>query len=170
MSAALIRGTAAAAILCLASACGASAAGASAAGPAAGPASASSTTSTSTSAAKAAGASPAGSPSPVVVEGNPIQNHGSRTVTGQRDTAMQVGDFYFSPSILIGSPGQRLTVHLHNIGQASHTFTISSEHVNVVLSAGQRANVTVTFPQHGSLPFICQYHIGAGMAGLLEVG
>lgn len=146
----------AASLLSVVTACGASAPGHVAA------------RSSPTSGASAAAAAPTPMPSPILVDGNKIQDHGSRTVTGLTSTTMQVSDFYFSPSVLVGSPGQRLTLHLHNVGQAEHTFTISAQNVNAVLDPGQTATVTVTFPRHGTLPFLCQYHVGAGMAGLLE--
>lgn len=108
-------------------------------------------------------------PTPLTVSGYEIQYHGERDVTDASSTEVVMQDIYFEPSVLIGSPGQKLQVKLVNKGHIEHTFTIDGQHIDAVLGAGKTATVTVTFPQSGRTPFVCRYHIGAGMAGVLAV-
>ncbi|MGH3096990.1 MAG: cupredoxin domain-containing protein [Streptosporangiales bacterium] len=106
-------------------------------------------------------------PTPITVKGKQIQYHGQRSVVGKKTTTVEMDDVYFSPSVLIGSPGQKLQVTVVNEGDIEHTFTIASQDVDVELGAGEKKQVTVRFPSSGRTPWICRYHISGGMAGIL---
>jgi plastocyanin len=90
-------------------------------------------------------------------------------VSGQPTFAMSAVDYSFSPSTLTGTAGQKLTITVRNDGTATHTFTIDSQHVDVEIPPGQSEDVTVTFPQSGSVEFHCRFHVSLGMTGKLEV-
>lgn len=107
-------------------------------------------------------------PTPVKVSGHEIQYHGQRDVRADTTTTVEMGDFYFSPSVLVGTAGQTLKVTVKNTGHAQHNFTYG-KNVNVDLSSGDSKSVSVTFPSDGTAPFVCSFHIGAGMAGELVV-
>jgi plastocyanin len=62
-----------------------------------------------------------------------------------------------------------VTVHLENQGAAEHNFSISSEKISKNLQSGGTADVKVTFPKSGVLPFFCQFHTTLGMNGGLKV-
>lgn len=113
-------------------------------------------------------ATPVTVPTPVMVKGKAIQYHGQRDVRQDQTTTVEMGDFYFAPSVLIGAPGESLKITLKNTGQAEHNFTFGSD-IDADVAAGESMTVTVTFPDSGTAPFICSFHIGAGMAGELAV-
>ena len=90
-------------------------------------------------------------------------------VTGKAELEMEVDDFYFEPAALTGEAGQELTLVLENEGDAAHTVTIEDQDIDEELQAGDETEVTVTFPDSGSVEYICRFHVGGGMKGTLEV-
>ena len=89
----------------------------------------------------------------------------------------------FGPSVLIGSPGQKIKLtgfdaprpsdvagtSIHNF-KISDTGDFSSDHE--LLSDWKEAKgseFTVTFPEEGKLAFYCSYHLRIYMAGMLIV-
>ncbi len=125
---------------------------------------------TSSPPASAPASEPAGPvvPTPITVQGNEVQYHGEQTVSEQASTDMEVNDFFFSPTVLVGTAGQTLTINLNNVGKVQHTFTVKDQ-VDVVLDGGAKMSVEVTFPKSGVLDYVCRFHIGSGMAGQLAV-
>ena len=122
------------------------------------------TTSTSTSAAApaATSATPAGSPVPT----SPAP---AADVAGKTSFTIDTYDNFFSPNTLTGSAGQKLSLTIDNKGTAAHTFTITSQNVDVTLMPGTSQTVRVTFPKSGSTPFVCRFHESMGMVGQLQV-
>jgi plastocyanin len=97
------------------------------------------------------------------------EDHGAVDLSGQSETSLELDDFYFEPTILIGEPGQTINIELENDGQAPHTFTTADGSVDEELQAGQSVEVDVTFPDSGALAFECRFHAGQGMIGALSV-
>ena len=97
------------------------------------------------------------------------EDHGAVDLSGQSETSLELDDFYFMPTVLIGEPGQTINIELENEGQAPHTFTTADGSVDEELQAGQRVEVDVTFPDSGALAFECRFHAGQGMIGALSV-
>jgi hypothetical protein len=64
----------------------------------------------------------------------------------------------FSPTVIIGSPGERLTIDITNTTPAAHTFTIASLHIDVLIGVGEKKSVTVTLPSKDNLIFYCRFH------------
>ena len=91
-------------------------------------------------------------------------------VTGASSAEVEADNFYFSPSTLVGSPGETLTITVKNEGSAPHTFTIDGTDVDVEVQPGEEQDVEVTFPDSGSTEFSCRFHEGSGMTGELTVG
>jgi plastocyanin len=77
--------------------------------------------------------------------------------------------FFFSPTELDGAADQTLKLTVTNDGTVAHTFTIDSEQVDITLQPGQSQQVSVTFPQSGSVEFYCRFHVSSGMKGTLQV-
>lgn len=84
--------------------------------------------------------------------------------------ALEMKDFSFSPMILKGKPGQKVTVELKNTGTVEHNFTVASQGINKDVEAGETATVDVTIPQSGTVAFYCKYHKARGMTGQLQAG
>jgi plastocyanin len=129
----------------------------------------------------------ASGPAPTKAQPSPSKSGGSaeetstKTVAGQKlnfkksanvgqksSVEIEADNFYFSPTILKGKPGQSVTLELKNEGSVTHNFTLASEHINQDLAVGQSAEVKVTFPQSGTVLFHCAFHQTSGMIGALQ--
>jgi plastocyanin len=77
--------------------------------------------------------------------------------------------FYMEPTVLMGSPGQSLTIELKNESKNGtlHNFSLTEQSIDMDVQAEQSGSVTVTFPQSGFLEFFCKYHRTIGMVGEL---
>lgn len=106
---------------------------------------------------------------PVMVNGKKANFHGEQSVIGKQSVSVELDDFYFGPTVLVGSSGQQLTLNLVNEGDLPHTFTIESQDIDVVLQPGQQGQTQVRFPESGRQGFVCRFHIAQGMLGLLVV-
>ena len=91
---------------------------------------------------------------------------GGATVSGSGSVTLV--DNAFQPSTISGKAGSTVKLALKNTGQAEHTFTIDSQHVNTTLTPGKTAAVSVKIPASGSVQFYCQYHKALGMTGTLK--
>lgn len=75
---------------------------------------------------------------------------------------------YFAPTVLEGTSGQTLHLHIANTTPALHNFTIREESVDRDIAVGSAVDVVVVFPTHGALVFFCRFHGEAdGHAGEL---
>jgi plastocyanin len=106
----------------------------------------------------------------VTVAGQEATDHGQEDVSGKSDTSLELDDFYFEPTVLVGEAGQQLSIELENEGEATHTFTIDDLGVDEELQPGDSVETEVTFPDSGALPFYCRFHTSQGMNGGLSVG
>ena len=103
------------------------------------------------------------------VGGQKANDHGSEDVSGKSELDLELDDFYFSPTVLRGSAGERLTLHLENEGSTEHNLTVTDQGIDQDVESDGKADVTVTFPDSGTLVFFCKYHQNMGMRGALEV-
>jgi len=78
--------------------------------------------------------------------------------------------FYWSPTIITGSPGERVQLSIVSEATEGHTFTIPGRGVDVSFTQvrGVATPVDVTFPRSGSLTFICRFHWTYGQSGELR--
>jgi len=105
----------------------------------------------------------------ITVSGEKANDHGSQDVSGETEVDLELDNFYFAPTVLTGSAGETLTVHLENEGDAEHNFSLSNQGIDQDVEPGQKAEVSVTFPDSGTLVFFCKYHQDMGMRGALRV-
>lgn len=91
-------------------------------------------------------------------------------MAGVSTTVIEMDDSFFRPTVLHGTPGQRLTVTLSNQGNSLHDFRIAAEHIDANVDAGTPVTVTVTFPRKGAVTFECRYHLLQNMRGELVTG
>ncbi len=123
------------------------------------------TTSTSSSAAATSSSpTPTATTSPIPTSPAPPAD-----VTGKSSFTIDTYDTFFSPNTLTGSAGQKLQLTIANKGAATHTFTIASENIDVLLAPGTSQTVQVTFPKSSSTQFVCRFHQSMGMVGELQV-
>ena len=105
-----------------------------------------------------------------LADGQRASAHGEADVAGVSTTVIEVDDFFFRPTVLHGTPGQRLTVTLSNQGNSLHDFRIAAQHIDANVEAGTPVTVTVTFPEKGAVTFECRYHLLQNMRGELVTG
>ena len=94
---------------------------------------------------------------------------GGMDVSGMTMVDVAMKDDVFAPSVLRGTPGQAITIDLDNTGAREHNFSIEAQDVDTDVEPGETATVKVTFPDSGTLGFVCEYHEANGMVGSLEV-
>lgn len=82
---------------------------------------------------------------------------------------MELDDFSFDPTVLSGSAGETLKLHLENEGNNEHNFSLTDQGIDQDVEPGEKAEVSVTFPDSGTLVFFCKYHQNMGMRGALRV-
>ena len=103
------------------------------------------------------------------IAGQKANDHGMKDVSGESSVELEQDNFYFEPTILKGSPGQKLTIELSNEGSALHNFSIPDQSIDQDVQPDTKGEVTVTLPDSGTLVFFCKYHQSRGMVGALEV-
>ena len=123
----------------------------------------------STIAIGSAGIGPAGAKTskPVSLDGK-VNAKGTKDVSGK--TAVTLGieadDYYFSPTFVKVSPGEKVTIEVENEGSAPHTFTSDGLNVDQQVSPGKTKKFTVTVPSSGAVfQFHCNFHESMGMQG-----
>lgn len=105
----------------------------------------------------------------VTIGGQAVESHGTEDVSGETGKVeVEMDDNYFNPTVLKGTPGQKVTIELKNEGQVEHTFTVSEQSVDQEVQPGDEAEADVTFPESGELTFVCRFHQSSGMVGALE--
>jgi plastocyanin len=97
-----------------------------------------------------------------------VNDGGTFDARGATTVQVTATDFRFSPSTILGTPGQRLTLVVHNTSQTPHNVTASSAGVDQDLAPGTTQRVTLTVPASGQLVFVCSFHAASGMAGRVE--
>ena len=103
------------------------------------------------------------------IAGQKANDHGMKDVSGESSVELEQDNFYFEPTILKGSPGQKLTIELSNEGSALHNFSIPDQSIDQDVQPDTKGEATVTLPDSGTLVFFCKYHQSRGMVGALEV-
>lgn len=93
--------------------------------------------------------------------------HGTKTAAEKLE--VEADDFYFGPTFIKATAGQKFTVELKNEGKVAHTFTSTALGIDEELQPGQKKTVTVTAPQTGNALFFCRFHQGQGMQGAIFV-
>jgi plastocyanin len=104
----------------------------------------------------------------ITIAGQKANDHGMKDVSGESSVELEQDNFYFEPTVLEGTPGQKLTIELSNEGSALHNFSIPDQSIDQDVQPDAKGEVTVTFPNSGTLVFFCKYHQSQGMVGALE--
>jgi hypothetical protein len=113
----------------------------------------------------------------VVLNGQVANDHGSDSLEPGGSPAMVAGDFYFEPTVVIGPPGgpvdiaapqgTQVEVSMASEGETDHNVSIEEQDIDVDIAPGETARLVITFPDSGTLVFVCKYHRDRGMAGAL---
>jgi plastocyanin len=105
----------------------------------------------------------------ISLDGKTANDHGTQAVSGD-ETDVEVDSFYFSPTILTGAAGTKVTLKLENESSTLHNFTLTDQNIDMDVPANGDVTVSVTLPASGTAAFFCKYHQSSGMVGALEVG
>ncbi len=90
----------------------------------------------------------------------------TETATGGATTRVAMEDFRFVPADITVAAGAEL--ELDNEGNASHTFTVQGEEIDVEIVPGQGGPVTIDLAA-GDYEVICRFHQGQGMVATMTV-
>jgi plastocyanin len=105
-----------------------------------------------------------------MIAGVEANDHGEKDVSGETGKVeIELDDEYFEPTVLKGTPGQKVTLELKNEGNEEHNISIADQNIDQDVAPADEAEVEVTFPQSGELSFVCKFHESTGMAGALVV-
>jgi plastocyanin len=88
---------------------------------------------------------------------------------GVGSAATTARDFGYVPALVKVSPGVPLRLKIQNQGAHTHTFTIDTLGVDVVISPRTTRTVTLRFPAAGQYLFYCRFHQALGMRGKIAV-
>jgi plastocyanin len=116
-----------------------------------------------------ASGSSGGGTSPSTIAGLHANDHGTLDVAGKSSVQIKANSYYFEPSVLKGTPGQQLTLHVVNDSGTVHNLTVSAQRVNDDIQSNNSVDAMVTMPSSGVLSFWCAYHKSQGMVGGLLV-
>lgn len=69
--------------------------------------------------------------------------------------------FFFSPTVISGSPGQVIHVRVRNDDpmKVEHNFTLESQGISFDLAFGESHAVNITLPTSGIAIFSCSFHV-----------
>jgi len=95
---------------------------------------------------------------------------GTKDASGAASFNLGAGDFYFSPTFVRGTAGQKIKLEVANPSNTLHNLSVPALLIDKDVTAKGKAEVEVTLPQSGVLLFLCKYHTGQGMNGELLVG
>jgi plastocyanin len=101
---------------------------------------------------------------PVQLSGK-VTNKGTKDATGASTLAIETDDYYFNPTFIKATAGQKLTVTVKNEGSATHTFTSTELGVDKEIKPGESATVDITVPNADAVAFFCRFHQASGMQG-----
>ena len=99
-----------------------------------------------------------------------FSNHGTKEVKGQGELDLEADNYYFEPTFLRGTPGQKLNVEIENESGTLHNFSIPDQHLDVNIPPKGKVIVEITFPSSGVVRFFCKFHSAKGMNGELLTG
>ena len=121
--------------------------------------------------AQAAAPSGGASRGQATAQGAPqISDHGTKDVKGQTEVDLEADDYYFAPTFLRGTPGQKLTLEVENESGTLHNLSIPDQQIDKDIPPKGKVNVEVTFPPSGVVRFFCKFHRSLGMNGALLSG
>src|SRR5215831_9305340 len=99
-----------------------------------------------------------------------IADHGTLAVKGKQEIELEADEYYFKPTFLQGTPGQRLKLEIENESGTLHNISLPEQHLDVDIPPKGKAMVEVVFPASGAVRFFCKFHEALGMHGALHVG
>src|SRR5262245_52133182 len=98
-----------------------------------------------------------------------IADHGTLAVKGKQEIELEADEYYFKPTFLQGTPGQRLKLAIENESGTLHNISLPEQHLDLDIPPKGKVMVDVVFPASGTVRFFCKFHEALGMHGALRV-
>jgi predicted lipoprotein with Yx(FWY)xxD motif len=95
---------------------------------------------------------------------------GTKDASGMASLEIEADDFFFEPTFVRGTAGQKLKLQLSNDSSTLHNISVPAQLIDKDIAAKSSVEVDVTLPQSGVLLFLCKLHTAQGMNGELLVG
>jgi len=99
-----------------------------------------------------------------------FSDHGTKDVKGKGALDLEADNYYFGPTFLRGTPGQKLKLEIENESSTLHNFSILEQNIDVDIPRKAKVVVEVTFPSSGAVRYFCKFHSTRGMNGELLAG
>jgi predicted lipoprotein with Yx(FWY)xxD motif len=99
-----------------------------------------------------------------------FNDKGTKDAAGAATLEVEADSYYFEPTFIRGTAGQKIKLDLTNDSSAIHNLSVPALLIDQDIAAKGKAQVEVTLPQSGVLLFLCKYHTTQGMNGELLVG
>lgn len=106
----------------------------------------------------------------ITLGGLTFSNHGTKDAKGQGELNLEADNYYFAPTFLRGTPGQKLKLEIENESGTLHNFSIPDQHLDVNIPPKEKVVLEVAFPSSGVVRFFCKFHSARGMNGELLTG
>jgi plastocyanin len=97
-------------------------------------------------------------------------DHGTKDVKGKAGLELEADSFYFSPTFVRGTAGQKLTLKIENESKDQHNLSLAAQQIDTDIPPKGKVTVEVTIPPSGVVRFFCKYHTDRGMNGELLSG
>jgi len=95
---------------------------------------------------------------------------GTKDASGVPSLELEADNYYFEPTFVRGTAGQKLKLQLTNDSSTLHNISVPALLIDKDIAAKSKIEVDVTLPQSGVLLFLCKLHTAQGMNGELLVG
>jgi plastocyanin len=99
-----------------------------------------------------------------------FSDHGTKDVKGQAELDLEADNYYFEPTFLRGTPGQKIKVQIKNDSGTLHNFSIPEQQIDVDIPRKGKVLIEIAFPSSGVVRFFCKFHVSRGMNGELLTG
>jgi plastocyanin len=99
-----------------------------------------------------------------------FSDRGTKDAKGKGALDLEADNYYFAPTFLRGTPGQKLKLEIGNESSTLHNFSIPEQNIDVDIPRKGKVVVEVTFPSSGAVRYFCKFHSTRGMNGELLTG
>ena len=99
-----------------------------------------------------------------------FSNHGTNDVRTKASWILEADNYYFAPTFLRGTPGQKFTVEVENELSSLHNFSIPDQRLDVNIPPKGKVVVAIVFFIVWGGALFCKFHSARGMNGELLTG
>jgi hypothetical protein len=86
-----------------------------------------------------------------------FSNHGTKDGKGKGELVLEDDNYYFEPTFIRGTPGQKLKVKIENESGRLHNFSIPDQHLDVDIPPKGKVVIAIAFPSSGVCAFFASF-------------